>query len=462
MRLMPFNFERLSEGRNFISNLAGFSAFLSDDELLGLITNQSTGSTALDQRLIGRQFLTSDQNLSSALTASALAKKLTAQLTFNPIFMIIPTLRCDHSCSYCQVSRASVKADGFDLSEELIPTILQVIKSLSTPPYKLEIQGGEPLLRFDLVRKIYLEAERALGANNFEMVIATSLSLLKDDIVSWAKERKIYFSTSLDGTKFVHDKNRILPRSSSYDRLKDAILKINEQLGAHRVATVTTVTKDLLSDPNSLIDACIDLGISDIFVRPISPYGFASAKDERMYSVAEFIAFYKALFSAILAVNTSGRRLVEHSASIHMKRLLNPEYCSYADLKSPSGYLLNCLLFNYDGKVYGSDEARMIQRSNPGQDFSLGTVSDIHFKSELHQYLLASSFNLFSPGCDTCAFQPYCGADPCQSISVQGEAVGDKSRSFFCQYHKAMFTLLLEHYDSNSSARELLETWCHA
>ncbi|MEZ9531683.1 His-Xaa-Ser system radical SAM maturase HxsB, partial [Vibrio sp. 10N.286.51.F4] len=76
----------------------------------------------------------------------------------------------------------------YDLDPDLIPLLLERIRSLGNAPYKLEIQGGEPLLRFDLVQKIYQEAASNLGVDQFEIVIATSLSLLSDDVLTWSED----------------------------------------------------------------------------------------------------------------------------------------------------------------------------------------------------------------------------------------------------------------------------------
>ncbi|MCV5675756.1 His-Xaa-Ser system radical SAM maturase HxsB, partial [Escherichia coli] len=88
----------------------------------------------------------------------------------------------------------SVNASGYDLNPELIPDIISAIKKLSTPPYKIEIQGGEPLLRFDLIQSIYDQCAETLGRTNFEMVVASSLSVLNEDMIEWSRDRNITFS----------------------------------------------------------------------------------------------------------------------------------------------------------------------------------------------------------------------------------------------------------------------------
>ncbi|MGY8872399.1 MAG: His-Xaa-Ser system radical SAM maturase HxsB [Pseudomonadales bacterium] len=464
MRLLPFNFDRLESGDYFLSNMAGFHTFLGHDSLIELINFSKTSCHNDNVALESALFIAQEQRADVALSAmgSALAKKLQYELQFNPTFMIVPTLRCDHTCTYCQVSRAPLNAQNYDLEPAAVPVIISTIKKLSDAPYKLEIQGGEPLLRFDLIQQLYDEAVEQLGLNSFTFVIATSLSLLTDDIVVWAKERDIFFSTSLDGSALVHNKNRILPGNDSFQRVKDAVTLLRNELGEDRVATVTTVTQELLEHPDSLIEAHLEMGLNDMFVRPISPYGFANSKASIGYNMKEYMAFYERLLDSIFSHNAAGVPLVEHSAAIHMKRILNPGFSQYADLKSPSGFLLNSVLFNYDGKVYGSDESRMLQRALGKIDFSCGLVDTIELtKNDLYRNVVSSSFNLLHPGCESCAYQPFCGTDPCQNISTQGEPVGDKSRSTFCQYHMAMFRFLLQRFHSSAEYKMLLKGWAH-
>lgn len=53
MELMPFNFDRLPNGRVFISNLAGFHHFINEQELLDLSDEQISAeqSNALESKL---------------------------------------------------------------------------------------------------------------------------------------------------------------------------------------------------------------------------------------------------------------------------------------------------------------------------------------------------------------------------------------------------------------------------
>lgn len=461
MNILPFNFERISDESTFISNVAGYSLTLKNKYLFELINNEVTSDETLNEQLENGFFIGKDVALAEKVLASALGKKLLMETRFSPIFMIVPTLRCDHTCKYCQVSRASVKADNYDLNENLISPIISSIKKLSSKPYKIEIQGGEPLLRFDLIEKVYDEAIRQLGEENIDFIITSSLSLLNDKMIEWSKGKPVFYSVSLDGTELIHNKNRILSNGNSYQLVIKNIKKLQNAIGRSRVATVTTVTRALLNNPSALLAAHKEVDIFDLFIRPISPYGFAKSKND--YSIEEYLLFYERLLELIIDFNNKGIPFVEHSAAIHIKRLLNPNFAGYADLKSPSGLIFNSLLFNYDGKLYGSDESRMLQKVFPDVDFAIGNVEGLSFVGNpIYHQILSDSLNMLQVGCESCAFQPFCGVDPCQNISLFGEPVGNKSLSRFCSYHKGMFKLLVRKMENDIVEANIIKRWSHA
>lgn len=460
---LPFNLEKISDRNYLITNYAGFYSFISDCELNNLI---SFGSVTIDKKseLESKLFVSSEDGFSiaSALLTSALTKKTKAAMSFNPIYMIVPTLRCDHTCKYCQVSRASAKANGYDLEGESISDYFNLIKKLSNPPYKIEIQGGEPLIRYDLVKEIYVQALAKLGDGNFQIVITSSLSLIDDDIIEWCLNKNIAFSVSLDGDQLVHDSNRILPGESSYVKVVQGIKKIKSILGAESISTVTTVTKRLIDNPESLLIAHEEIGVYDLFVRPVSQYGFADSVFEDTYDFESYMEFYRKLILIMASEKYISYPFVEHSAAIHMKRIHSPSFNSYADLKSPSGVVYNALILNYDGKVYGSDETRMLQRKI-SQDISCGDPKNFSSSDKIYyNEVLASSFNIVKPGCDHCVYLPYCGSDPCQNISEFGDPIGDTPSSSFCRYHKSMFNFIFRNIESNGKVKEILERWIDA
>jgi uncharacterized protein len=95
--------------------------------------------------------------------------------------------------------------------------------------------------------------------------------------------------------------------------------------------------------------------------RNSSPYGFAvKTKQFDKYGSQEWLKFYERGLRYILEVNKNGRHFPEFYASLLLKRLLTDVPIGYVDLRSPAGIGLGALVYNYDGRVFASDEGRML------------------------------------------------------------------------------------------------------
>jgi hypothetical protein len=53
------------------------------------------------------------------------------------------------------------------------------------------------------------------------------------------------------------------------------------------------------------------------------------------------------------------------------------------------------------------------------------------------------------PGCAWCAYQPYCGGDPVGNYAQQGEMIGKRSESDFCNKHRKIFDILFKYIEQD-------------
>jgi hypothetical protein len=63
------------------------------------------------------------------------------------------------------------------------------------------------------------------------------------------------------------------------------------------------------------------------------------------------------------------------------------------------------------------------------------------------------------PSCTDCGFQPYCGADPVRHYRLQGDIVGYKPTSEFCQRHMGLFRHIIRLLEEQGSSAEVLMGW---
>ncbi len=154
--------------------------------------------------------------------------------------------------------------------------------------------------------------------------------------------------------------------------------------------------------------------------------------------------------------------MVEMYASIIAKKMLTNADPGYVDLTSPAGIGIGALVYNYDGDIYASDEGRMLAEMGD-RTFRLGNVHDSSYAdimlSDRLLNPLTESITLSAPMCATCAFEPYCGADPVFHHATMGDFTGHKALSAFCQRNMGVFTLLLRKMRDDPYFRDLLRRW---
>jgi His-Xaa-Ser system radical SAM maturase HxsB len=462
-RLLPIHFRRLENGKVVISNVANFYHILPrESDLKTLIDNPSKLEGELIKELEQKLFIskTEDFEAKLQLTTSGFSKRINKDLSSPRLIMIVPTLRCDHHCTYCQVSRVNQDVDGFDLPLSSIPALIRFIKQIESPPYKIEFQGGEPLLAFDFIIEFYEQMKQVASETDFSIVIATSLSLINEEILDWCVGKNINFSTSIDAGKKAHNKHRRLITKDSFQLVQRNISAIENRLGKGKIGTVTTVTHDGLVGYDELVDTHIALGLNEMFVRPVSSYGFAIPKQAKDISISEFMIFYRKLIFRLMDENLNGTPIIEHFLLIHYKRLCNAKDGMYVDLMAPAGYAKNSVLIDYTGNVFGSDEARMVFRKFDFEDLVIGHIHDelSPLDTEFSENILLDSFNFDIPGCSDCVYQGSCGSDPIYHLQEFGEPIGDKSNSRFCKLHKGVFDFVMELL-TDKSYKKVLESW---
>lgn len=465
-RLLPFRFMRWTDDSVLVVNDVGQYCFLGAADFAEFVRGQLVPSVECYDELRSRHFLSDS---SSTTPLQLLATKYRTRMAhlagFTKLHMFVVTLRCDHSCRYCQVSRVTSDRAKFDMTLEIARKAIDHVFRSPAERLKIEFQGGEPLLNFELVASIVeLAQERNVRERRkLEFVVATNLVPLTTTMLEFMAAHGMFVSTSLDGPAFLHDANRPRPGSNSHELVAEKISLVRERLGRDQISAIMTTTERSLDHPREIIDEYIRLGFDAVFLRPISPYGFAVRTGEAAsYQTERFLRFYREGLEYVIQLNRGGLPMLEIYAQIVLRKILTPFATGYVDLQTPAGTVLGAVAYNYDGRVYASDEARMLAAM--GDDsFCLGNVEEDYealFGGEIAQALAAGSVMESLPGCSDCAFLPFCGADPVFHYRTQGDVVGRKPTSAFCQKNMAIIRLLLSLLkDGDDFTRQLLTSW---
>lgn len=120
--------------------------------------------------------------------------------------MLVLTENCNLSCTYCyECNDNNVMA--FDSAAKIIDCEI----NSSDDCYKIFFFGGEPFVNFKILKRIFEYAEEHYSRRIKKYAITTNGTLVHGEIKKWLYKQKDRFeiTLSLDGTREMHDKNRI-------------------------------------------------------------------------------------------------------------------------------------------------------------------------------------------------------------------------------------------------------------
>lgn len=467
-QLLPFNLDRYNDTEYIITNMAGEYLIIPFEVINKAVNHQLSVDSKEYVDLRARHFLKPfDDKAPIDLLALKLRTKLSRLANFTNLHIFVVTLRCDHSCPYCQVSRQQEDKGSFDMTKEMADRSLDFVFRSPCPGIKIEFQGGEPLLNFEMVKYVVLEAEKRNleHKRDLQFVIATTLSLVTDEILEFCRVHNIFLSSSLDGSEDLHNTNRPKAGKDSYQKFSEGLIKARSVLGFDRISALMTTTDKSLPRVKEIVDEYLKFGFDGIFLRALSPYGFAiKTKKFMSYDAERWLDFYKEGLDYIIELNKSGVRFVEQYTAMILTKMLTVHEPGFVDLMSPAGAGIAAIVFNYDASIYASDESRMLAEMGD-YSFRLGNVLENTYEevilSDTLIGLLDETYTKSVPMCSECAFEPYCGADPVYHHAIHKDKVGRKPESAFCKRNTAIFKHLIELMRSDAEVKKIFLGWAN-
>jgi sulfatase maturation enzyme AslB (radical SAM superfamily) len=115
---MPFRFTRLDGERYVASNMVGEYLVLERSTIEALVRHELSPESDAYRDLASRHFLVdADSSVGRDLLALKARTRTERISEFTGLHLFVVTLRCEHSCPYCQVSRQNIDTDTtFDMS----------------------------------------------------------------------------------------------------------------------------------------------------------------------------------------------------------------------------------------------------------------------------------------------------------------------------------------------------------
>lgn len=151
--LLPFRFERFDENEYLLTNDVGEYIFLRDDDFHRFVDGEMDIRSDLFYDIASKQIATTDkiEDVIQMLATKFRTKKSILR-DFTSLHMIVPTLRCNSSCIYCQVARKNKDDHSADMSKRTAKNVVKTIFQSPSPCIKIEFQGGDPSTDFEMVK----------------------------------------------------------------------------------------------------------------------------------------------------------------------------------------------------------------------------------------------------------------------------------------------------------------------
>jgi His-Xaa-Ser system radical SAM maturase HxsB len=449
-----FRFGRLA-GKVLLTNDAGEWHFLEEGTFRELLEGRIGPSHAEYGELVAKSFILAGQSLGPL--AAAIARKKWHVGSGPHLHIVITTLRCNQTCTYCHASRAPMNRTDTDMTEETARRVVDSVFQSASPTITFEFQGGEPTLNFPAIRRVVEEARarnRVAGKRLF-FTLVTNMSSMTEEKARWLVENDVRLCTSLDGPEELHNGNRTWTGGNAFDETLRWMRFFNAryaELGRDpkiwHVDALMTTTRRSFGLHREIVDLYVGLGLQSLHVRPLSPFGFARDTWNVIgYSVDEYLAFYRAVLDEVIERNRQGIQILERTASIFLRKILTPDDPGYVDIQSPCGAGTGQVAYNYDGSVFPCDEARMVDAGGDSI-FRLGMAGQMG-PDELPRHptvraLGAASLLDALPMCSSCWNLPYCGVCPLHSYMTGGDLFGLRPESPKCKEHLAIVSGLFE------------------
>ena len=180
---------------------------------------------------------------------------------------------CNLNCAYCFASQVKYHGDravmGYEVGKRALDFLIE--NSGSRRNLEVDFFGGEPLMNFDVVKRLvaYARSIEKEKGKNFRFTLTTNGVLVDDDVIDFANRECANVVLSLDGRREIHDAYRVdYAGNGSWERIVPKFQKFVQARGGRNYymrGTFTHANPDFLKD----IQTMLDLGFTELSMEPV-------------------------------------------------------------------------------------------------------------------------------------------------------------------------------------------------
>ncbi|AZK48424.1 radical SAM protein [Paenibacillus lentus] len=154
------------------------------------------------------------------------------------------TERCNLRCKYCiyHEGEAGFRSFGYrDIDLDTCKKAVDILSESTKEEVYITFYGGEPLLRFDIMRETIEYSKKKLHNKKVFYNMTTNATLITEEIAKyWASLEHHSTLVSLDGPEWIHDKNRVYSTGTgSFISVMRGIKRLVEAEGVKSAANIS-------------------------------------------------------------------------------------------------------------------------------------------------------------------------------------------------------------------------------
>ena len=206
---------------------------------------------------------------------------------------------CNLNCSYCFASQGKYQGERAVMSYEVGKRAFDFLIEKSGSRRNLEVDffGGEPLMNWDVVKKLvaYARSIEKEHNKNFRFTLTTNGMLIDDEIIDFLNKEMSNVVLSLDGRPEVHDHFRkdYMGRGS-YDVIVPKFKRLVEARGGKNYYVRGTYTHNNVDFTNDILHMA-DLGFTELSMEPVvcppgDPYALTEEELPKLFEQYEILA----------------------------------------------------------------------------------------------------------------------------------------------------------------------------
>lgn len=229
---------------------------------------------------------------------------------------------CNLNCAYCFASQGKYHGESAVMSFEVGKRALDFLIEHSGSRHNLEVDffGGEPLMNFDVVKRLvaYARTREKECGKHFRFTLTTNGMLIDDDVIDFSNREMSNVVLSLDGRKEIHDRYRVdFAGNGSWERIVPKFQKLVAARGNKNYyirGTFTHANPDFLKD----IEEMLRLGFTELSMEPVvcAPDSPSALTEEDLPIVLEQ---YEKLARLMLERHRSGKPFTFYHYMIDLK-----------------------------------------------------------------------------------------------------------------------------------------------